>query len=152
MRKSRRLCALQLLVARPAGLEPATRGLEGDIKALAGVSSSLQIGGTSRDSLTGNFQPSQPLASNRKHFAASLLHGTGLETHALRSIEGGKSKLLSVKEAASRLGVCTATVYSLCERGELAHIRVLNAVRIAPSDLAAFVRAHRTSGASRRGR
>ena len=33
--------------------------------------------------------------------------------------------MLSVKEVAARLGVCTATVYALVERGELAHIRAI---------------------------
>ena len=32
---------------------------------------------------------------------------------------------LSVREAAQRLSVSTATVYALCDRGELAHVRVL---------------------------
>jgi excisionase family DNA binding protein len=55
-------------------------------------------------------------------------------------------RLLSVREAARRLGVCTATVYALCDAGALAHVRVTNAVRVAPEDLAAFVRAHRRGG------
>jgi excisionase family DNA binding protein len=48
-----------------------------------------------------------------------------------------------VAEVARRLGVCTATIYSLCARGELAHVRILNAIRVAPSDLASFVARHR---------
>jgi excisionase family DNA binding protein len=40
---------------------------------------------------------------------------------------------------ARRLSVSTATVYRLCERGELRHIRVSNAIRIAHADLAAFL-------------
>jgi excisionase family DNA binding protein len=39
--------------------------------------------------------------------------------------------LLSVRDVASRLGVSTATVYKLCASGELAHVRVSNAIRIA---------------------
>ena len=31
------------------------------------------------------------------------------------------------------------TVYGLCARGEVRHIRVLNAIRMVPSDLEAFV-------------
>jgi excisionase family DNA binding protein len=49
--------------------------------------------------------------------------------------------MLTVREVAARLGVCTATVYKLCERGELAHVRVLNAIRVTPADLAAFISA-----------
>jgi excisionase family DNA binding protein len=45
--------------------------------------------------------------------------------------------LLSVKQVAEQLGVATATVYGLCADGRLAHVRILNVIRIAPSDLAA---------------
>jgi len=41
-----------------------------------------------------------------------------------------------------RLGICTATIYSLCARGELPHVRILNAINVAPADLAAFVARH----------
>jgi excisionase family DNA binding protein len=41
-----------------------------------------------------------------------------------------------MREVAERLGVRPATIYKLCERGELAHIRVSNAIRISPSQLA----------------
>jgi excisionase family DNA binding protein len=58
-------------------------------------------------------------------------------------LEGGADNLLSVKEAAARLGLCPASIYKICQRGELPHIRVLNAIRIAPADLAAFIDAHR---------
>jgi hypothetical protein len=44
-----------------------------------------------------------------------------------------------VAAVARQLGVCTATVYSLCAGGQLPHVRILNAIRIAPSDLAAFI-------------
>ena len=56
--------------------------------------------------------------------------------------------LLSVKQVAKKLGVCTRTVYELVERGALPHIRVLNAIRVAPSDLAAFVAAQHVGGRS----
>jgi hypothetical protein len=45
------------------------------------------------------------------------------------------------------LGVCTATVYKLCDsEPELVHVRILNAVRVAPADLAAFIAAKKQSG------
>ena len=37
------------------------------------------------------------------------------------------------------LAVTTATVYGLCAAGRLPHVRILNVIRIAPSDLAAFI-------------
>jgi excisionase family DNA binding protein len=49
--------------------------------------------------------------------------------------------MLTVRGAAGRLGVSTATVYTLCARGELAHVRVLNALRIPPAALVAFMAA-----------
>jgi len=50
---------------------------------------------------------------------------------------------LSVREVALRLGVCTATIYALCAQGRLAHVRVLNAIRVAPSDLEQFIETRR---------
>lgn len=38
--------------------------------------------------------------------------------------------LLTVREAARRLGVSTATVYKLCATGLLEHVRLLNIIRI----------------------
>jgi excisionase family DNA binding protein len=57
----------------------------------------------------------------------------------LRSLHGGADHLLTVREVAKRLGVSTATVYALCNRGELVHVRVSNAIRIEPADLAEFI-------------
>ena len=51
--------------------------------------------------------------------------------------------LLSVRQVSGKLGVCTATVYALCARGALPHVRLLNAIRVAPGDLEAFVESSR---------
>jgi excisionase family DNA binding protein len=40
---------------------------------------------------------------------------------------------------AQRLRFCTETVYRLCRKGELPHVRIVDSVRIRPADLAAFV-------------
>jgi excisionase family DNA binding protein len=57
-------------------------------------------------------------------------------------------RLLTVKEAAARLRVCPATVYGLCERGELRHVRIsTHAIRIAEPDLSAFVHRRRSAEA-----
>jgi hypothetical protein len=58
--------------------------------------------------------------------------------------ESGPDHLLTIKDVAKILGLCPASVYKICGRGELPHVRVLNAIRIAPADLAAFIYAHRT--------
>ena len=62
---------------------------------------------------------------------------------ALAVVGGADEALLSVRDVAARLGVCTATVYWLVAQGQLAHVRVLNAIRVAPRDLEAFVEARR---------
>jgi excisionase family DNA binding protein len=56
--------------------------------------------------------------------------------------QGGKF-LLTVREVARRLSVCTATIYRLCERGELAHTRVGAALRIAASDVDRYLASRR---------
>jgi excisionase family DNA binding protein len=55
-------------------------------------------------------------------------------------LPGGEADdgLLTVREVAARLKVSTATVYKLCRRGMLRHVRVLNVLRIAPADLDRF--------------
>ncbi|HEX5746825.1 MAG TPA: helix-turn-helix domain-containing protein [Archangium sp.] len=51
------------------------------------------------------------------------------------------ARLLTVREVAARLSVCTATVYSLCSRGLLRFIRVSGALRIDPAGVEAFIAA-----------
>ncbi len=58
--------------------------------------------------------------------------------------ESACPRLLTVKEVAARLRTSTATVYRLCERDQLAYVRVsTHAIRIAEPELAAFVRRKR---------
>jgi excisionase family DNA binding protein len=49
------------------------------------------------------------------------------------------SRLLTVSEVATQLGVCSATVYKLCADGSLRHMRVLNSIRVADAGLQAFI-------------
>jgi excisionase family DNA binding protein len=56
---------------------------------------------------------------------------------------------MSLRDVAARLGVSTATLYRLVAKGQLAHVRVLNAVRVAPRDLEAFIEEGRRGGRGR---
>ena len=71
------------------------------------------------DSQTSPNVPTRP--DNHGQFAALVLHGS-------------EANLVSPRDAAVRLGVNRETIYRLCSRGELAHVRVGSALRI---DLAA---------------
>jgi excisionase family DNA binding protein len=53
-------------------------------------------------------------------------------------------RLLVVREVAARLGVCTSTVYKLCNEGKLAHVRVSNAIRVSPEAVNALCRSGTT--------
>ena len=44
-----------------------------------------------------------------------------------------------MSEVARALRVCSATVFKLCARGQLEHVRVLNSVRVHPESLAVFL-------------
>jgi len=61
------------------------------------------------------------------------------------SAKGSRETLLSVRQVAQLLHVSTTTIYRLCEAGELAHLRVSHAVRIAPADLVAYLKKKRTT-------
>jgi len=66
-----------------------------------------------------------------------LLQGPALAR--LRALPSGAERLLTVREVAERLAICIATVYRLCERGALPHVRVSNAIRVRPADVDAFL-------------
>jgi integrase len=123
--------------ARSEGLEPPTLGFEGEGSPRPAVISRSQALGTLGESRPEPVQRSQPVARTHKPFAAPVLQGPA--PARLRVLPGGTERLLTVREVAERLGVCTATIYGLCERGDLPHVRVSNAIRIRPADLEAFL-------------
>jgi len=49
---------------------------------------------------------------------------------------------MTVRVVATRLSVSPATVYALCARGELSHVRVSNAIRIRLEDVEDFIARH----------
>jgi excisionase family DNA binding protein len=62
-------------------------------------------------------------------------------TADLRALRSGSDRLLTVVEVARHLRVCTETVYRLCRKGDLPHVRIVDTVRVRPADLAAFISA-----------
>jgi len=50
---------------------------------------------------------------------------------------------LTAAEAAELLGVCRDTVYRMCDRGELPHVRFANFLRVPLADLEAFITGRR---------
>ena len=57
----------------------------------------------------------------------------------LQVLWGGRDRLLKVAEVAEHLGVSNATIYGLCERGELPYVWVVTSMRIRPRDLEEFL-------------
>ena len=88
---------------------------------------------TADESESSHFHPLHRKTPNTKSFAAPVLQG--IESAPRADAVG----LMTVGQVAAHLGVSTFTVYGLCDRGELAHVRVSNAIRILPSSLRAFI-------------
>jgi len=75
--------------------------------------------------------PSPGSAEFRRSFNAPAMQAGG---------DVAMGPLLTVREAAERLNVSTATVYALCGAGRLAFTRVsTHAIRIAEADLMAYL-------------
>src|SRR5882757_1332412 len=105
------------------GPEPAASGVTGAKMGFVDPSSELQASENYRLSGVGPVQRFHGFGEKCRSFAAPVLQGLDGRPAHLRSLDGGQERLLTVKEVAARLGVCRATAYELCERGELPHIR-----------------------------
>ena len=83
-------------------------------------------------------QPSHPSSPFRKDLGPT-------EVRAARHLHvaAAPPALLRVADVARILAVSTATVYALADRGALAHVRVMNAIRVSPADLATFMNSQR---------
>ena len=132
-----------------AGFEPTTSCTQISDGTVAGSSSGSQPSVIVRDRSRVTVQSSQPLADFRKRFDTPVLPGgRGKRSEqptspSLRLLQAARVSLLTAKEVAARLRVCTATAYKLCASGALPHVRVLNAVRVVEGDLERFVAARR---------
>ncbi|MFH1177171.1 MAG: tyrosine-type recombinase/integrase, partial [Acidobacteriota bacterium] len=129
-----------LSVARLERLELPTHGFEGPAGGRPqGTSDSQSIENT-RLTRSAESSPSPVFGPVSQNSSTRLLPAA---PSPLRVVDGGADHLLTVRAVAERLGVQPCTVYALVERGELAHVRVSNAIRVAPADLAAFVEARK---------
>jgi hypothetical protein len=90
---------------------------------------------TSRLASRGGSRFSASTARSAAETEAATFEGMAADSEVGRSAW----PLLSVRQVAKMLGVCPATVYRLCDRGELPHFRVLNATWIDPGDLKSIV-------------
>jgi excisionase family DNA binding protein len=79
-------------------------------------------------------------AQFQQEFAATLLPPLDGAPGGVPDRPDFTQQFLTVREVARELRVCTATVYSLCEKHELAHVRVSNAIRVPRPALATYLR------------
>jgi excisionase family DNA binding protein len=105
---------------------------------IANAGNGLQGSRFPGDSKSDPSDRSPGLGANSKDFAPILLPEKAsppTNRHAVVQ----DCALLSVVHVARRLGVCAATVYKLCARGALDHIRILNAVRVPQEALESYL-------------
>jgi excisionase family DNA binding protein len=120
---------------RETGFEPATLSLgtqirqSGSIRPATEELVSVGVHSSGNSAATGSKRPVSAPSSGI--LPAGVRH--------LRVIDGRWRDLLTVRDVAARLSLSTATVYKLCRRGELLHVRIANTVRVTPEDLRAFV-------------
>jgi len=128
-----------LLKERDIGFEPTTFSLGRSGASVGGGSKALQVGDNLENRSEAGSHPTPAEAPISTDFVSGLCLGKGAPGSAGGAGDGASDRLLSVKQVAEHLGVTTATVYGLCAHGQLAHVRILNVIRIAPSDLSEFI-------------
>ncbi len=120
------------------GFEPATTCTPIETGDRPTVGSRLQPLVNNQTCASPAVQTSQGLASFSQNFAATLLLGQAA-SETLSVPIADPERLLTVGQVAKLLQVCNATVYKLCEKGELEHTRILNSIRIARADLSHLI-------------
>ena len=128
---------------RETGFEPATLSLGMCPGELAGSGTPSQPLSTTGFATDAGRPVSHGLASFRRREAPMEPHGIARAPDALVAALSARPQLaggplLRVRQVAAQLDVSTATVYWLIERGELEHVRVSNAIRVAPAALDAY--------------
>ena len=124
---------------RHVRFEPTTFGSGGEKGSLAASGSELQLSESVQVGTAGRVHRSSRKARIRTQLVTSLLQE--IEENAAKTPVENRGKtesrgieegvlLMTVRAVAKDLRVCTATVYSLINRGELEHVRVSNAIRV----------------------
>ncbi len=137
-----------LRMERATRLELATLSLGNRASASPAVSTgriNSQVVGISRISNDAPSHTSQRVTVNPEFCGPMAAQEFGAPRRAkLRVVKPPADRLLTVKEVAEELRVAPYTVYKLCERGELPHVRVSNAIRVSSKALAMFRRGRPT--------
>lgn len=118
--------------ALPARFERAASSFGG----LGGPVGTAVRGGSSRASGFSSRGVARPRANTGERGSPPFLASDAAP--ALQSL-ALVSQLLTVRQVAEALAVSTATVYALCERGNLEHVRVSNAIRIEPAAVGRYL-------------
>ncbi len=102
----------------------------------------MQVVGNATSGAEGAFQPLQPLAPGSRDFVSGLCLETEASAENKEALDVATDRLLSVGEVAERLRVTNASVYKLCARGALRHVRILNVIRVSLRDLRSYLEEH----------
>ena len=113
-------------MAGPRGFEPLAFGFVEATSTSAESGNAMQPDETVTGGSEADCSEKRPGAADPKPRATPELQGSG--------------RILTVREVAEILRVCTAIVYRLCKTGELPHFRVSNSIRVWESDVRAFAR------------
>lgn len=125
-----------------AGFEPTTSCSQIAEKPITAPRRGSQPVGIIHDRKATAVHPSQPLAGFSRKFTSPVLP---LSPNGSEAGGGGfkvtdsDDDLLTVKDLADLLKVCTATVYKMVDRLHIPHLRVLNSIRFRRGDVRRFV-------------
>ena len=122
--------------ARPEGIEPPALGfevLDHTSQGVAGDSKPLQIQQVAEDDIS---RGSPKIAANSPPFGPLVVQSNRVGPADPPDV----GPFLTVREVAEKLRVCTATVYDICDSGQLAHVRVTNAIRVSAEALRRYLR------------
>lgn len=113
-------------------------------QALQGVSHGVTPGSTASQAPATIGEPDRRPPSATTENAPIRASHVATVSQAPAALPALPEQLLTVRDVATRLGVCPATVYKLATTGRLTTIRVGESIRCHPRDLAEYLEANRT--------